>query len=143
MRALVFAVALLASCRSEKTAAPDAAPLDLDARPVAQSRVFGKFTKEGVEWRVVVVGNLPHGELVRLARTLHHDNPTVFFDLYDDDGELAKLVAAQGNDDVLSTDWREAHAVGTIAGSVAEKDGAILVRDVQLYEWRTGATTKL
>jgi hypothetical protein len=141
MRALVL-VALLASCRSESSAA-DAAPLQLDARPIAQHRVFGTFRREGVEWRVLVIGKIPHGELLRLARTLHHDDPNVFFDLYDDDAELKKLIDAKGNDDVLSTDWREAHAVGTIAGTVAVENASVVVRDVQLYEWRTGSTTKL
>lgn len=141
MRFFVLA-ALLVSCRSESTA-PDAAPLQLDARPVAQHRVFGTFTREGVEWRVLVIGKLPHGELVRLARSLHREHPTTFFDLYDDDAELQKLIDAKGNDDVLSTDWREAHAVGTIAGTVGMQGGSVVVRDVQLYEWRTGTTTKL
>jgi len=141
MRALLL-VALLASCKEEK-AAPDAAPLDLDARPVAQHRVFGTFTKDSVEWRVLVIGKLPRGELVRLARALHHEHPKVFFDLYDDDAELKKLLDAKGDDDVLPTAWREAHAVGTIAGSVAFEGGETKVRDVQLYEWRTGSTTKL
>jgi hypothetical protein len=141
MRILLF-VAVLASCRAEKTA-PDAAPLDLDARPAARHREFGSFTRDGVEWRVLVIGKLPHGELVRLAKTLHHEHPKMFFDLYDDDAELQKLIDARGDDDVLSTSWREAHAVGTIAGTVGRKDGVIVVRDVQLYEWRTGATTKL
>lgn len=138
----VLLAALLLSCRSEASA-PDAAPPKLDARPVAQHRVFGSFTREGVEWRVLVIGRIPHGELVRLARSLHREHPKVFFDLYDDDAELQKLVDAKGNDDVLSTPWREAHAVGTIAGTVGVENGDVVVRDVQLYEWRTGATTKL
>lgn len=141
MRALVVA-ALLLSCRADKPS-DDAAPLSLDARPVAQHRVFGSFTRDGVEWQVLVIGRIPHGELLRLARALHHEHPQRFFDLYDDDRELQKLLDARGDDDVLSTPWREAHAVGTIAGTVGVADGGVRVRDVQLYEWRTGATTRL
>jgi hypothetical protein len=140
---VLVALLAVASCKQDK-AAPDAAPsLDLDARPVAQHRVFGTFTKDGVEWRVLVIGNIPHGELLRIARSLHQESPKVFFDLYDDDTHLKKLIEANGDDDVLPAAWREAHAVGTIAGSVAQKNGETIVRDVQLYEWRTGATTKL
>ncbi len=96
-----------------------------------------------MEWRALVIANIPRAELKRLARSLHHAEPNVFFDLYDDDAELPKLVAARGDDDVLSTKWREAHAVGTIAGTVATVDGKVVVKNVQLYEWRTQQATPL
>jgi hypothetical protein len=139
--ALVLAF-MLGGCRS-RDAAPDAATLDLDARPVAQYRVAGAWKRDGVEWRALVIANIPRAELKRLARSLHATEPNVFFDIYDDDAELPKLVAANGDDDVLSTSWRETHAIGTIAGTVATVDGKIVVKSVQLYEWKTQQTTPL
>lgn len=135
-------VAALVACRGGPSA-PDAAPLDLDARPVTAFRTAGTWKRDGVEWRAVVIANVPRAELRRLARSLHQGNPSVFFDIYDDDAELSRLVAANGDDDVLSTKWREEHAVGTIAGTVSTIEGKIVVKSVQLYEWKTQSTTPL
>lgn len=99
--------------------------------------------RDGVEWKAVVIGKLPRAELKRLAERLHQSEPKVFFDLYDDDAELPKLVAAKGDDDVLSTAWREAHAIGTIAGTVGVTNGQVVIKSVQLYEWKTGESTPL
>ena len=139
---LLGALLSMQACRAQSTAS-DAAPLDLDARPLTAFRVAGTWKRDGVEWRAIVIANVPRAELRRLSRSLHADNPTVFFDIYDDDAELPKLVAANGDDDSLSTKWREAHAVGTIAGTVSTMDGKIVVKSVQLYEWRTQSTTPL
>jgi hypothetical protein len=141
MRAVLLVLMLL-SCRARENA-PDAAPLDLDARPLTQHRVAGTWKRDGVQWRAIVIGNVPRAELKRLAHALHAENPSVFFDIYDDDAELPKLVAANGDDDALSTKWREAHAIGTIAGTVSTIDGKVVVKNVQLYEWKTQTTTPL
>jgi hypothetical protein len=108
-------------------------------------RVAGTWKGDaGVEWRAIVVRpKLPHADLVRLARALHHEFPEVFFDIYDDDAELPQLVEAHGNDDALSKTWREAHALGTVAGTVTTVDGGLEIRDVQLFEWRSFGSTKL
>jgi hypothetical protein len=109
-------------------------------------REAGRWTqKEGdVEWRAIVIApNTPRSSLKRLARVLHTHYPTVFFDIYDDDAELGKLVAAKGDDDALPTEWREAHAVATIAGTVSVTDAGTTIASVQLYEWRTNTTTPL
>lgn len=139
----MIVVALALGCSRAQEAVPDAAPLDLAARPVSQFKVAGTFRRDGVEWRVLVIANIPRAELRRLARSLHVANPNVFFDIYDAEDELPKLLAANGDDDALSTPWREAHAVGTIAGTVGTADGKIVVKNVQLYEWKTGTSTPL
>lgn len=142
MRPLLLVFVLLASCRKEAT--PENKPtLDLDARPPADHRVAGSWTRDGVEWRAVVIGKLPRAELKRLAQRLHTENPKVFFDVYDDDAEIPKLVAAQGDDDVLTPAWRDAHAIGTIAGTVGVTAGQVVIKNVQLYEWKTGESTPL
>jgi hypothetical protein len=142
MRRALVLLALVMGCRSRE-GAPDVGTLNLEARPVAQYRVAGAWKRDGVEWRALVIANIPRAELKRLAVSLHATEPNVFFDIYDDDAELPKLVAANGDDDSLSTDWREAHAIGTIAGTVATVDGKIVVKSVQLYEWKTQQTTPL
>jgi len=133
---------LLLGCQRDPR--PDSKPtLDLDARPAADHRVAGTWTRDGVEWRAIVIGKLPRAELKRLAANLHATEPKVFFDIYDDDAEVAKLVAAKGDDDVLSAPWREAHAIGTIAGTVGMTNGQVVIKSVQLYEWKTGESTPL
>jgi hypothetical protein len=142
VRPHVLAVLLLFGCRKEPV--PEAKPiLELDARAPADHRAAGSWTRDGVEWRAVVIGKLPRAELRRLAERLHSESPKVFFDLYDDDAELPKLVAAQGDDDVLTPAWREAHAIGTIAGTVGVTNGQVVIKNVQLYEWKTGESTPL
>lgn len=108
-------------------------------------RVAGTWKGEGgVEWEAIVVHPaMSHADLVRLAHVLHAEKPTTFFDVYDDDTELPSLIEAHGNDDALPKAWREAHAVGSIAGAVTTSDGGAVVRDLQLIEWKSLRTTKL
>lgn len=141
VRLCILALLLCLGCQS-RGAAADAAPA-ADAPPAANHRVAGSWTRDGVEWRAVVIGKLPRAELRALAQDLHKSEPKVFFDLYDDDAELGKLVAARGDDDVLSAAWREAHAIGTIAGTVGVTNGQTVIKNVQLYEWKTGESTPL
>ncbi len=148
-------LALVQACREQRespsaaqSVAPSPSPsssFDLGALPPPAHRVAGSWTaEEGVEWRAIVIAkDVPRADLRRLARTLHADHPRTFFDVYDDDYELPKLVAAKGNDDALTPTWREAHAVGTIAGTVGNVQGQLVVKNVTLYEWKTNTTTPL
>lgn len=140
-----------AGCHSEPSSRPDAAKVvaeePADEAPDAsdEPRLAGHWTGEyGVEWRAVVLPKGTRaGDVRRYAKRLHARFPLVFFDMYDDDEELPKLVAAHGNDDALPKAWRDAHAIGTIAGSVKPIDGGVAVGGFQLFEWRTLKTTPL
>ncbi len=106
-------------------------------------REAGTWTSaEGVEWRAIVVpAGASHGALMRLAHRLHLDMPTTFFDVFDDDAELPKLIAAKGDDDALPHAWRETHEIATIAGTVGSQGGVVTVSGVKLFEWKTMETT--
>jgi hypothetical protein len=147
---LLLPFGLLLGCR-DASRVTDAAPSqpsaetgNLQSLAPIEHREAGKWVqKEGaIEWRAIVIPpRTTHADLLRLARSLHAQSPRVFFDLYDDDAELPKLVAAEGNDDALSKAWREAHAVGTLTAEVREADGSATVRHFQLVEWKTLETT--
>ncbi|MGZ6096173.1 MAG: hypothetical protein ACXWUG_29295 [Polyangiales bacterium] len=141
---LALALVLLLGCRKQQVVAPE------DAGPPRETwsiphRVAGTWTGEGgVNWEAIVVHpGMSHADLLRLARLLHQTKPKTFFDVYDDDAELPALIAAQGNDDALPKKWREAHALGTVAGTVTVSDGGLEIREIQLFEWRSFRTTKL
>lgn len=151
MRALALAFASLIPLACHSRAAPPApssaasSSLTPEGDDAPAYRDLGHWTgAEGVEWHALVIApETTHKDLMELARRLRYRAPTTFFDLYDDGAELPKLIAARGNDDALPEEWRQAHAVATIAGAVSTTEEAIDVSGVTLFEWRTGATTKL
>jgi hypothetical protein len=139
-----LALVLLLGCNKPRAIAIEEAGPPRESWTIPH-RVAGTWTGEGsVTWEAIVVHpGMSHADLLRLARLLHAEKPKTFFDLYDDDAEIPALIAAQGNDDALPKKWREAHAVGTVAGTVSSGEAGLEVRELELIEWKSFRTTKL
>jgi len=154
LRAFFVVLGLTLGCRGGASTQTDGAPPapaaassgNLQTLAPIDHKVVGTWTQKdsNIEWRAIAIPkNTTHADLMRLVRTLHAQSPRVFFDIYDDDAELAKLVAAEGNDDVLPKAWREAHAIGTLSGEVKMIDGKATIARFQLVEWHDLVTTPL